>query len=66
VPDKHPEEVGLSGFPWTRVPVGQLMTKWFGVELTLKGVGHYLKRWGFSRQKPLRRACEQERPSRRG
>ena len=40
--------------------VGELMTKWFGVELTLKGVGNCLKRWGFSWQKPLRRAYEQD------
>jgi transposase len=58
--DKHPDEVGLSGFLWTRALVGQLMRKRFGVELTVKGVGKYPKRWGFSWQKPLRRAYEQD------
>ena len=58
--DHHPDEVGLDGFLWTRALIGELMRRRFGVALTPKGVGKYLHRWGFSWQKPLTRAYEQD------
>jgi len=58
--DRHPDEVGLDGFLWTRPLIGELMRRWFGVTLTPKGVGKYLQRWGFSWQKPVARAYEQD------
>ena len=58
--DHPPDEVGLDGFLWTRSLVGDLMQQWFGVTLTPKGVGKYLKRWGLSWQKPVTRAYEQD------
>ena len=30
-----------------------------GIQLHVRSVGKYLKRWGFTPQKPIRRACEQ-------
>ena len=37
----------------------QLIEREYGIKLTVRGVGNYLKRWGFTPQKPIRRAYEQ-------
>ena len=37
----------------------QLIEQECGVELRIRGVGNYLKRWGFTPQKPIKRAYEQ-------
>jgi len=44
---------------WTRQAVSELIAKRLGVELTLQGVGQYLRRWGLTPQKPARQAREQ-------
>ena len=44
---------------WTRTAVGQLIEIEFQIKLSVRGVGKYLKRWGFTPQKPIRRAYEQ-------
>ena len=44
---------------WTRAAVGQLIEVEFQIKLSVRGVGKYLKRWGFTPQKPIRRAYEQ-------
>ena len=44
---------------WTRAAVGQLIEVEFRIKLSVRGVGKYLKRWGFTPQKPIRRAYEQ-------
>ena len=43
---------------WTRAAVGQLIEREFKIALSVRGVGKYLKRWGFTPQKPIRRAYE--------
>jgi hypothetical protein len=37
-----------------------LIEKKYGVNLVIHSVGNYLKRWGFTPQKPLRRAYEHQ------
>ena len=44
---------------WTRAAVGQLIEAEFQIKLSVRGVGKYLKRWGFTPRKPIRRAYEQ-------
>ena len=44
---------------WTRAAVGQLIEAECKIKLSVRGVGKYLKRWGFTPQKPIRRAYEQ-------
>jgi transposase len=56
---KYPEQVALPGLVWTRPQVRQLVRDWFGVGLSLVTVGKYLRSWGLSPQKPVRRAYEQ-------
>jgi len=58
--DRPPEQLKLPFFLWTREAVGRLIGRRFGVRVSVWTVGRYLKRWGFSPQKPLRRAIEKD------
>ena len=44
---------------WNRAAVMQLIERECGITLSVRGVGNYLKRWGFTPQKPIKRAYEQ-------
>src|SRR3712207_402807 len=55
-----PDELGLPFALWSRAAVGALVARRCGVELAVRTVGKYLARWGFTAQKPLRRAYEQD------
>ena len=57
---KNPNQLRLPGFLWTREAVGELISRRYGVDLSLSAIGNYLRRWGFSPQKPVRRAFEQD------
>jgi transposase len=56
---KHPEQLRLPFALWTRDAVRELVEQRFGVRLGLSTVGGYLKAWGFTPQKPVRKAFEQ-------
>jgi transposase len=60
ITDHCPEQLKLPFYLWTREAVAQLIEKRFGIQLSVWTVGRYLARWGFSPQKPLRRAYEQK------
>jgi transposase len=57
--EKNPDQLKLPGFLWTRALVCELIEARFGIAIAEKTAGRYLRRWGFSPQKPLRRAYEQ-------
>jgi transposase len=57
---KYPDQVALPGLVWTRPQVRQLVRNWFGIGLSLVTIGKYLRSWGLSPQKPIRRAYEQD------
>ena len=59
VVDKHPEQLKFPWFLWTREAVGALIERKCGVRLSVWTVGRYLRRWGFTPQKPLKHASEQ-------
>jgi transposase len=59
--DRCPDQLKLPFFLWTREAVGQLIRQRFGISLSVWTVGRYLLRWGFTSQKPVRRAFEQDR-----
>ena len=59
VAGKNPDQLSLPGFLWTRALVCDLIFREFGVEVGQDTVGRYLRAWGFSPQKPMRRAYEQ-------
>jgi transposase len=59
VRDTTPDQLGLAGFLWTREAVAELIAQRAGVWLARTTVGGYLRGWGFSPQRPQRRALEQ-------
>ncbi len=56
--DHCPEQLKLPFYLWTREAVAQLIERRFGIRLSIWTVGRYLARWGFTPQKPVRRAFE--------
>ena len=44
---------------WTRKAIRELVYRQFGVAVSDRLIGKYLKRWGFTPQRPLKRALEQ-------
>lgn len=59
VKEKLPEQLKLSFGLWTREAVQQLIVEKYGVTLSRWQVGRYLKAWGYSPQKPISKAFEQ-------
>jgi len=60
ITDRTPDQLKLPFFLWTREAVGALIEQRFGVRVSLMTVGRWLKRWGFTPQKPVRRAWQQD------
>ena len=63
ITDRFPNQLKLPFALWTRDAVRQLISERFGVDLPIRAVGWYLKRWGFTPQKPVRRAYERSEPA---
>lgn len=59
--DRNPDQLKLPFYLWTREAVCGLIERKFGIRLSVWTVGRYLKRWGFTPQKPIRRAFEQNK-----
>ena len=57
--DKTPDQYKLTFALWTRQAVRDLIRLLTGIDMPIRTVGEYLKRWGFTPQKPLKRAYEQ-------
>lgn len=57
--DKTPDQLKMPFALWTRRAVQGLIRQQWGIEMPIRTVGEYLSRWGFTPQKPLRRAYEQ-------
>jgi transposase len=57
--DKRPEQLKMEFALWNRAAVMQLIEREYGIKLSVRGVGKYLSRWGFTPQKPIRKAYEQ-------
>jgi transposase len=58
ITDRHPDQLKLSFYLWTREAVAQLIERRYGICLSVWTVGRYLARWGFTPQKPVRKAFE--------
>ena len=56
--DRMPDQLKLGFYLWTRAAVARLIEREVGVVIALTTVGRYLKAWGMSAQKPVRRAYE--------
>lgn len=57
--DTRPEQLKMDFHLWSRAAVMQLIEQEFGITLPVRSVGKYLTRWGFTPQKPIKRAYEQ-------
>lgn len=57
--DTRPEQLKMDFHLWSRAAVGQLISQEFGIKLQVRSIGKYLTRWGFTPQKPIKRAYEQ-------
>lgn len=56
--DGLPDQLKLPFYLWTRAAVASLIEREYGIAVSLTTVGRYLKSWGMSPQKPVRRAYE--------
>jgi len=59
--DKYPEQLKLPFYLWSREAVQELIFRKFMIPVAIRTVGNYLRDWGFTVQKPVRRAYEQNR-----
>lgn len=59
ITDRHPDQLKLPFYLWTRQAVVLLIEQRFGIRYSVYQVGRYLKQWGFTVQKPGRKAFEQ-------
>ena len=56
--DRMPDQWKLPFYLWTRAAVAGLISREYGIAVSLVTVGRYLKAWGMSPQKPVKRAHE--------
>jgi transposase len=57
---KAPEDVGIRAALWTRRAVGELIRREYGLDMPVRTVGAYLRRWGDTPQRPRRRSRRQD------
>ena len=55
-----PDQLRIPGLLWTRSSVRDLIERECGMRLDLSTVGRYLRRWGFTLKRPVKRALEQD------
>jgi transposase len=60
IDENSPEKLGIASPLWTRRAVQELILSRCGVWMPVRTVGEYLKRWGYTVQKPARRARKQD------
>jgi transposase len=58
--DKRPDQLKRPFALWTRKAVAQLIEARCARRRPGRTMGEYLQRWGFTPQKPIKQACEQQ------
>lgn len=58
--DKDPMQLKFKECMWTRNNIRQLIKEKYGIDMKLSTLGYYLARWGFSVQRPVKRAYKQD------
>lgn len=59
IQDRTPDQLKMVYALWTRNAVAELIRDRYGIDLAVRTVGLYLSRWGYTPQKPLKKAYEQ-------
>ena len=57
--DRYPDQLKLPFYLWTRQAIVDLINRKYSVQLYLWTMGRYLKEWGMTPPKPIRKAYEQ-------
>lgn len=57
--DRTPDQLKMVYALWTRQAVAELIRDRYGIKLAVRTMGLYLERWGFTPQKPMKKAYEQ-------
>jgi transposase len=57
---KAPQDLEIPSALWTRAAVRDLIKQQTGQSLPIRTVGEYLNRWGYTPQKPVRKAYKQD------
>jgi transposase len=58
--DKTPEQLRFKECMWTRKNIRELIKQMYKIDMPLSTLGYYLGRWGFSVQRPKKRAYKQD------
>ncbi|MFM7571401.1 MAG: IS630 family transposase [Betaproteobacteria bacterium] len=56
----YPDQLKLPFALWNRRAVMELIAQKFGIQMPIRTVGMYLQRWGYTPQRPIKRAAEQD------
>jgi transposase len=57
---KSPQELGIAAPLWSRRAVRDLIKKEYGIDMPVRTVGEYLKRWGYTAKRPQRHSTNQD------
>lgn len=57
--DKMPDQLKLPYALWTRKAIRDLIKRTYNINIAIRTMGDYLKKWGFTPQKPKKKAYEQ-------
>lgn len=60
IDDHSPGELGIAAAVWSRKAVRDLIRKEHGIDMPVRTVGEYLKRWGYTAKVPRRHAKDQD------
>ena len=60
ITENCPDQLGLPFALWGREAVRDLIQRRYGITLAIRTVGDYLRRWGFTPQRPVKRALERQ------
>jgi transposase len=58
--DKTPEQIKMSFALWTRQAICELVKRKYRLDLSLRSMTNYLKKWGFTCQRPTKKAYSQD------
>src|ERR1700733_3655066 len=58
--ENNPAKLGINAPLWSRQAVRDLIHKEYGIDMPVRTVGEYLKRWGYTSKVPRRHAKDQD------